>query len=335
MHCKSGLIDNGNGEVVGWAHDAFEESAIKMELAEIKACDRTEQQLEEQSDATAQDEVKTPKLTKQFQVFMATSWSPTDERGVKSKHEFVVARYGLKSVSSEFLIPALNDIMVTLWFYGFIVNDIVGDGASENRTTFKHFANISARDILCQHFDANTLKGLPLDFNVAFKHPVEELGRDGVIVFIGGEMPHWVKKFRNAFDNKKKKLTFRGQSFSLQDFREIWEAIGDGDVSTSCNVRLFKFTLEHFILNSYNKMRVYLAVQIPSLTMIEMIEYACSLPELGLNSDDYSAVIEVFRHVNRLVDIMNGKNKNDGKILNVEKINSPTHPHNTELLNIL
>lgn len=87
MHCKSGLIDNGNGEVVGWAHDAFEESAIKMELAEVKACDRTEQQLAEEGE----EDVKTPKLTKQFQVFMATSWSPTDERGVKSKHEFVVA----------------------------------------------------------------------------------------------------------------------------------------------------------------------------------------------------------------------------------------------------
>jgi hypothetical protein len=337
MYCKSKMVDNGQGEIVGIAHDAFDVKAIKMELQELKALDRSEEELSEDGDSSDSADKQTPKfnLTRQFQVFMATTWSPHDTSGHSYIQEFVVARYGLKTVSSEFLIPTILDLVNILWMYGFITIDIVGDGASENRTTFKYFANISSKELLSKYFTADQLKGLPLEFNIAFKHPVQELSDAGMIIVIGGEMPHWVKKFRNALDNKKKKLTFRGQTFCLGDLKEMWEAIGDADVSDSCKVRLFKFTMEHFTLNSFNKMRVFLAVQIPSLTMIEMIEYACDAPESEYCIGDYSSVIDIFRRVNRLVDIMNGKNSHGGKILDVEQINSPTHRHLEELLSIL
>ncbi|KAL7511894.1 hypothetical protein ACHAXN_009107 [Cyclotella atomus] len=153
-------------------------------------------------------------------------------------------------------------------------------------------------------------------------------------------MPHWAKKFRNALDNKKRNLTFRGKSFCLNNLYEVWVASGDGDVSNGCFVRKYKFGAEHFQLNSYNKMSVFLAVQIMSLTMtmIKMIEDVCKPVAEGGQGHDiskYSSAIELFRAVNRLVDIMNGKPMNGATHLNIDKIDKPTHQHCTELRDIL
>jgi hypothetical protein len=152
------------------------------------------------------------------------------------------------------------------------------------------------------------------------------------------ELAHWAKKFRNALDSKKRNLTFCGKSFCLNDLYDVWVASGDGDVSGGCFARKYKFGAEHFQLNSYNKMRVFLAVQIMSLTMIKMIEDVCKpVAEGGRGYDisKYSSAIEVFRSVNHLVDIMNGKPMNGAVHLDVDKIDKPTHRHCKELLEIL
>jgi hypothetical protein len=252
---KGRMVDNGQGEIVGIAHDAHCPNVLEKELEELKALDRSEEELE---DGAASKEVKLPELAKHFQVFVASTWSPTTSSGRRSKHEFIVARYGLKSVDTEFLIPTIKELILALYHYGFIVNDIVGDGASENRSTFKLLCTITAKDILSKHFDAAYLKDLPLSTKIAFKHPCKHLADQGYIIFIGGEMPHWAKKFRNALDSKKRNLTFRGKSFYLNDLYDVWVATGDGDVSGGCFARKYKFGAEHFQLNSYNKMRVFL-----------------------------------------------------------------------------
>ena len=134
--------------------------------------------------------------------------------------------------------------------YGFIVVYVVGDGAAENRTTFKTLATITARKVLSKCFDMMQLKGLPLDFKIAFLHP-NKYFKD-VLIFVGGDMPHWVKKFRNALDNKKRHLTFCGKTFNLAILKAIWEDMSDADI-TSGGLQEYKFTFEHFTLNSYNK----------------------------------------------------------------------------------
>jgi hypothetical protein len=65
--------------------------------------------------------------------------------------------------------------------------------------------------------------------NVSFDgtHP---LYRKRMTVVIGGEMPHWVKKSRNAFDKKSRGLVFRGKERSLLRIYNIWKASGDADV---------------------------------------------------------------------------------------------------------
>ena len=74
-------------------------------------------------------------------------------------------------------------------------------------------------------------------------------------------MPHWGKKLHNAFDNKSCNLTFRGKKMNLQMLNEVWQANGDADISVGL-IRRYKFTHNHFNLNSYLKIRVFLAFQI-------------------------------------------------------------------------
>ena len=100
--------------------------------------------------------------------------------------------------------------------------DGTGDGASENRSTFKRLATISARWFFQEFFGDDELAGLPLDFKIAFDHPCP-IYKDKVKIVIGGEMPHWVKKFRNAMDNKSRDLQFRGKKINLPMIYDVWQ----------------------------------------------------------------------------------------------------------------
>ena len=244
-------------------------------------------------------------------VFVATTWSPTSQtksnatgKLKKSKIQFAVARYGLTSVKNTFLLDAIPKLIVFLSNCGFIVDTIVGDGAGENRSVFKTFATITANVIFKDHFDKEFLKTMPMDTKIAFPHPNPEYA-DKVKIFIGGEMPHWVKRFRNVLDNKKKKLQFRnGFEFSLATLEKMWKEMGDSKVHGRADVRRYKFGQEHFTINSYNKMRVFLAVQIPSQTMIKMIKDYCKCKD-DANIKDYEPMIELFEKVDRLVNVIN------------------------------
>ena len=78
--------------------------------------------------------------------------------------------------------------------------------------------------------------------------------REKVTIVIGGEMPHWVRKFRNAFDNDGRELTFCGIIMELQTLYEIWLASGYADVTGGASLRKYKFTHDYFKLDAYLKM---------------------------------------------------------------------------------
>ena len=141
-------------------------------------------------------EVILTSVAKNFLVFIATMWSSKRKR-----IQFLAAQYGLKSITATFLIQEARNVIMSLAYYGFIDDTIAGNGASENRATFKSLATITAREVLSKVWTDDELKDLPLDFKIAFPHP-HPLYRKNVLVIIGGEMPHWGKKFCNAFDNK-------------------------------------------------------------------------------------------------------------------------------------
>ena len=51
--------------------------------------------------------------------------------------------------------------------------------------------------------------------------------------------------------------------------------IKDCEVGTRADVRVYKFGEEHFQLNSYNKMRVFLAMHVLSQTIMRIIKDCC------------------------------------------------------------
>ena len=117
---------------------------------------------------------------------------------------FLVVLFVLHAISAGGLSStALNLIssIVNLAFYGFIVDEAAGDGAGENRASWKTLVTISAREILLGQFTENKLEGLPLDSKIGLPHP-SDFYRKRITIIIGGEMPHWGKMFRTAFENK-------------------------------------------------------------------------------------------------------------------------------------
>ena len=90
-------------------------------------------------------------------------------------------------------------------------------------------STMSVVSVLEQTWTMRELKGIDGNFKMAFEHSYP-LYRKNVTVVIGRENPHWVKEFRNAFDNKYCGLDFCGKEMSLLQVYHIWKASGDVDV---------------------------------------------------------------------------------------------------------
>ena len=123
---------------------------------------------------------------------MFTTWDVSQNRKIK----FVCARYGLHTITADFLVRTILDIIVSLEMYGFIVIPVTGDGAAENRATFKRLATQSAREALptALIIDNNFLE--LLDLKIAFPRP----SKSNTTIYIMGDMPHLVKKVVNCLE---------------------------------------------------------------------------------------------------------------------------------------
>ena len=167
---------------------------------------------------------------------------------------------------------------------------------------------------------------LPQDTLVAFLHP------SGInnYVFIGGEMPHWIKRVVNGLENSgkqghKRNLLLNGQSLRLDMIRRAWEDVEMGGIST---LRQTKLTIDHFVKNPHSRMRVFLSVQILSSSVHELLwKYVDGNDELTVK---YSSLMSIVLMLDRLIDIWNHP---DSK--GFECINSPNHQYIDELESIL
>jgi hypothetical protein len=309
-------VNHHTGKLIGIANDAFESSIIAREWAALA----------EKGDEKEDEEIVVPETTKHFLAVIAT----TMKAGYK-QHIFV-ARYGVKKTNFEFLARRLPEISCALYDYGFVVRLMGNDGATENRAVTKILANISARDVLSTKWTAAELKGLNLDFKIAFKHPSPAC-RD-VKIFFGSDMPHLVKKIRNAMDNKSRELIFRDNDISLKMVESIWRASESG----AGHLRTTHLGVDHFQLDSYKKMRVFLAVQVMSQSTIRMIKNYCA-KNSDADINEYQGMIEIFEKVDRLVDICNARGAAEitkvGTARNTYKINSPRHEHLKDLFDVL
>lgn len=202
-------VNHHTGKLIGIANDAFETSVIAREWAALAGT-------EDDADDSEITEVVVPQATRHFLAVIAT----TIKAGYK-QHIFV-ARYGVKKTNYEFLARRLPEISCALFDYGFVVRLLGNDGATENRAVTKILANISAQDVLSTKFSATELQGINLNFKIAFNHPSPACR--GVKIFFGSDMPHLVKKIRNAMDNKSRELVFRDSDVSLNLVESVWRS---------------------------------------------------------------------------------------------------------------
>jgi hypothetical protein len=166
----------------------------------------------------------------------------------------------------------------------------------------------------------------------AFPHPCDQ----DKLVFIGGEMPHWVKKFVNRLERTTSSknnvsLKFRGEALSLDMIKHAWLWDDEGFGVTRKTV----LTEDHFYKNAYSRMRVHLAVQVLSESVVRLIERYVKDPEVqkeheGDIEKQYAPLKALISSCDRLVDIWNANR--DKKC---ECIDSPNHPHIKELREIL
>ena len=318
-------FDPHTHELVGFEEGALKENVL---LKELEALDQ------QSAGGTVQKKSLRPDLSQQFLIFVYTSWD-ADTAEMKS----VVARYATGSgITAEFLVPKIRDIISALYVHGFIVVNICGDGATENRSSFKQLATLIARDIFGSRCDNCTktsqqstklslLDNLPNDkLPIAFLHPCDST----IKVFIGGEMPHLVKKIVNRLERtssvkNKVDLKFRGEELSLEMIKDAWMWDDDGFGA----IRKTFLTEDHFFLNAYSRMRVHLAVQVLSSSVVSLID-GYSL-EKGANIQrKYEPLKTIVKACDRLVDIWSA---NYAK--KCECINSSCHPHLKELHTIL
>ena len=115
------------------------------------------------------------------------------------------------------------------------------------------------------------------NLNVVFHHPIQ----DDVIIFIGGEMPHLIKKIVNTFERsgtvKSTDLYFREQHVSLSMLQQLW--LCDQNENKIGSLRTNFLTDDHFPpRTSFHRMKVFLAGQVVSSTVIMLIDmyaYKC------------------------------------------------------------
>ena len=167
-------------ELVGFVGGGIDNDVIKHEFKRLAKQHAEAEVVEENNVKDDGDESLRPDIAQHLLLFIFSTWDK--ERPVIKR---AVARYavGAKSTGSE-LACKIEKIICALYVRGFIVNMVASDGASENVAALKMLGTHSAKDVFV---DLNPK--LPSDVLVAFKHPS---GCDR-FVFLGGEMPHWIK----------------------------------------------------------------------------------------------------------------------------------------------
>lgn len=132
---------------------------------------------------------------------------------------------------------------------------------------------------------------------IAFLHPCDS----SVKIFIGGEIPHWVwvKTFVDQLEasfllKNKVSLRFRGRKLSLNMIKKAWLWDREGLGATRKTV----LTEDYFHKNAYSRMRVHLAVQVVSQSVVHLINrYAAANDTV----EEYSLLKDVILACDRLV----------------------------------
>jgi hypothetical protein len=180
-------------------------------------------------------EVNNAARAKNYLAFFVTLWN-----GKGAPMKFYGARYDIRTMDATCIQNTVIKVTAALSCYGFIVDTLAADGSSEYRSANKMMATITAKDIFGN-----------FDMKVAFHHPT----RPSSIIFIGGDMPHLIKKCVNALErtgksDSKTDLLFKGKKLIIAMLHELWKICGDAGGPGS--LRNYPLTADHLEKNSYN-----------------------------------------------------------------------------------
>ena len=148
-----------------------------------------------------------------------------------------------------------------------------------------------------------------------------------------------MKKIVNAMERSgdvkaKTDLCLDGQPMQLKMIQHLWQASKDGG-NDYCLTLHRKFTRNHFEKNSFNRMRVFLAVQITSQGSLRLLRDKLLLQKCHITDELVAPFIKIISTLDRLVDIMNARSVHNGVPKDGRIIHKPTHPHLMELLDTL
>jgi hypothetical protein len=138
-------------------------------------------------------------------------------------------------------------------------------------------------------------------------------------IFFIADMPHLVKKLANALEfsslkKSKQNMVFSGCPLNSKMIQDIWRLTRKKSPHRLMDTML---TEKHFNKNAFLRMVVMYAVQLMSSRVVMMIKKSLLDPsivsDLRLCPDKYRKIIEMAENVDRLVDICNGRSKEQGK----------------------
>lgn len=201
----------------------------------------------------SQSESTTMPVAKQMLTFMV--------RGLFIKLHFPYAQYPTSGITAELLFPLVWEVIRSLECAGFKVISVTGDGASQNRKFFR-------------------MHKLACSSGSTFTHKVRNpYSKEERYLFFFVDVPHLLKTVRNCWSNSfghsysralwvsrvanthsvyvYKCVQIRDQHISWEHLRRLYKRRCDSGLTL-----LPKLTLEHINLNSYSRMRVYLAAQV-------------------------------------------------------------------------
>lgn len=320
MSVKNKLVFNAHTlELVGYVGGAINNDVISTEFSKF-AQGQTEAEIQEENKPTSEkgnDNNQLPVTAEHLLLFIFSTWDrqqPVIKRAV-ARHAV-----GAKSTGTELLVK-IEQVVCALYTRGFLVNQVCSDGASENVSALSLLANHNAEDV----FPSLNPK-LPKQIPVAFKHP----SRIDEFVFIGGEIPHWIKRVVNSLENSTKSshkrcITLKWQPLGLGMIKKAWETIELGGIIT---LRQTKLTIDHFVKNSHSRMQVFLSAQILSASVHQLLlQYVKGDDELKM---EYSSLMDIILKLDRLIDIWNHPDSKGCTF-----IDFPNHQYIAELEEIL
>ena len=220
----------------------------------------------------------------------------------------IVGSIDVASVSPSVVSNTLLFLIDTLGMtYDLVTAVATADAAGENMSVFKSLASHSVGEFLPE-----SLTSLFPDIDFSEKNLMINQLSDSFVMFLP-DMPHLVKNIVTALEksskkNSKRNLRYGNDPINLNAIYAMWVATGGLTFQQSHT----KLSMAHFFKDAYSRMRVNLAVQVLSQSVVQMIKkgVADENIEVPLGKHRYCRLIELAENVDKLVDICNGRSKN-------------------------